>query len=491
MAVDDEIVQRLPYAPPTSEYARTLWQSARALGQHEAPAVASAGWLASKDGQTPPIFVAHSMLAAVWLLNESLPMALRSPSDNAVFARLTQLAACAQVGAPEPPAVISPAPIAQDLAGEESLAAVRKAQQDPAPAAPSRRVTKRQRAATPVARPAEPPVKRFRGIPRLRAPPASAPAAEHETHRSFAHSQDVPIIAWIVEQPTGPHNFFESAALPYTTAKAMLSAARALGNTTAQLQATYFVRNWRQSGHPLRMAGSVSGPLALLSRIEADGNHGSGIGSGSSSAQQLELAMSAITVSEAITATAGVAYRWGMASLGQQYHSRISQLRQACPAMPDKQLQTAAKESLWHERSANSTWTWNAFSMRLKRSRRWRDAVETLGWGILLLIPTDIVTRNWVEQTLRAAHWRIWLELVQRVNPDATGASRDFDAWLGPSRSMHGSLDGTATLTFELTKGSRLAEVPDSDDDKDSDESEDVLSDALPLDRLFQPHALQ
>src|SRR5690242_7475197 len=71
VAVDDEIVQRLPYAPPTSEYARTLWQSARALGQHEAPAVASAGWLASKDGQTPPIFVAHSMLAAVWLLNES------------------------------------------------------------------------------------------------------------------------------------------------------------------------------------------------------------------------------------------------------------------------------------------------------------------------------------------------------------------------------------------------------------------------------------
>jgi hypothetical protein len=293
----------------------------------------------------------------------------------------------------------------------------------------------------------------------------------------------------------GAHDFFQTTALPYTTAMAMLSAARSLGNATAQLQATYFVRNWRQSGHPLRMAGSVS-TSTLPWRREAEYNHARGVGSGSSNPQQLELAMSAIAVSEAITATAGVAYRWGMASLSQQYQNRIDQLRRASPAMPDKQLQTAAKESLWRERSANSTWTWNAFGMRLKRSRRWRDTVETLGWGILLLIPTDVVTPNWVEQTLRAAQWSIWLKLVQRVNPDAAGASRDFDAWLGPSRSMHGSLDGTATLTFELANESRLAEVPDSDndndDEKDSDESEeDVPSDTLPLDRLFQPHALQ
>nr|GFD12887.1 hypothetical protein [Tanacetum cinerariifolium] len=203
-----------------------------------------------------------------------------------------------------PPAPTPPAPVADP---EASPAAAKEA---PQPAVPSRRATKRQRTATPDARSAEPPVKRSTGNPRLRAPPTSAPAAEHDTHRSLTHSADVPTIAWIVEQPTGSHNFFETAALPYTTARAMLSAARALGNPTAQLQATYFVRNWRQSGHPLRMAGSISGPLALLSRTEADGNRGSGVSSASSSAQQLELAMSAIAVTEAITATAGVAYRW-------------------------------------------------------------------------------------------------------------------------------------------------------------------------------------
>jgi hypothetical protein len=37
---------------------------------------------------------------------------------------------------------------------------------------------------------------------------------------------------------------------------------------------------------------------------------------------------------------------------------------------------------------------------------------------------------HWMEQTLRAGEWNIWLQLVQRVNRAAVAASHDFDAWV-------------------------------------------------------------
>jgi hypothetical protein len=54
-----------------------------------------------------------------------------------------------------------------------------------------------------------------------------------------------------------------------------------------------------------------------------------------------------------------------------------------------------------------------------------------LGWGILYLMPYDVINTAWVEQKMGIAQWRIWLSVVERVNPDAAATSRELNNWLG------------------------------------------------------------
>jgi hypothetical protein len=37
---------------------------------------------------------------------------------------------------------------------------------------------------------------------------------------------------------------------------------------------------------------------------------------------------------------------------------------------------------------------------------------QTLGWGILCLMPHDMVTNYWVERVLLVAELRIWLDVI-------------------------------------------------------------------------------
>ncbi|EDU43044.1 predicted protein [Pyrenophora tritici-repentis Pt-1C-BFP] len=48
-----------------------------------------------------------------------------------------------------------------------------------------------------------------------------------------------------------------------------------------------------------------------------------------------------------------------------------------------------------------------SFNARVKRSRRWYEAATKLGWGCLLLMPVEIVTVSWVEQTLLVSEWSL------------------------------------------------------------------------------------
>lgn len=113
--------------------------------------------------------------------------------------------------------------------------------------------------------------------------------------------------------------------------------------------------------------------------------------------------------------------------------------------------------------------SWSAFNARLKRSRRWFQAAQTLGWGFLVLIPTATITPHWVEQTLRMAEWDIWLRLVERVNPVAVQACRDFEAWAGPAALQNGSIQDAKRLRLEQQLNLRIHEVPDTDSNSDSD----------------------
>jgi hypothetical protein len=138
-----------------------------------------------------------------------------------------------------------------------------------------------------------------------------------------------------------------------------------------------------------------------------------------------DLEWTAVTVSETVSATAGVVYRWAMASLGRRYQRTIDELK-AAPGegIGDLRVRSLAKQALWEQKSPPCSWA--SFNARIKRSRRWYQAAETLGWGLLVLIPTNFVSLNWVEQTLRAPEWDIWLQLIPRVNAAAVDASQSF-----------------------------------------------------------------
>jgi hypothetical protein len=127
----------------------------------------------------------------------------------------------------------------------------------------------------------------------------------------------------------------------------------------------------------------------------------------------------------------------------------------------DRKLRTQAKKEIWDTKAPLCTWV--AYNAWLKRSRRWYKAAETLGWDILVLTPSDTITPHWVEQTLRAGEWNIWLQLVQHVNPAAIAASHDFDAWLGPPGIEHGSLKGASTLTIKAVLPYRITKIPKSE----------------------------
>jgi hypothetical protein len=101
-AVDGQQAQQHPYVPPTVAYERVLWEATRTAELSSSPApvnvAASAGWILPRAADTPPVFIAHTMLAAVWLLRQSLPDGAVTPS---AWAQLAQ-AASATAKSPSP-----------------------------------------------------------------------------------------------------------------------------------------------------------------------------------------------------------------------------------------------------------------------------------------------------------------------------------------------------------------------------------------------------
>ena len=404
-AVDAQQAQQHPYVPPTVAYERVLWEATRtAESSSSSPApvnvAASAGWILPRAADTPPVFIAYTMLAAVWLLRQSLPNGAVTPSAWA------QLAQAASATAKSP----SPKPGRTKRTRASSTAAATSASHDGDDVSSSVEEgapLPHQHASDGRSRNNTPPtvttvttvtnhnrrIERQREAKRLKTaqtrrdtlgltePGPSAPAAEHAAHRSISPA-DEPTVAWIIKQPAGPHDFFSTARLPYATANTMLQHARAIGNPTAKVHAAYFVQNWRRSGSHLLLQSDASPMLHPPASPSALVHH------------TFRRTWDAIAFSEAVTATAGVVYRWAMALLGRMYQRKIDQLKAAASATShdarDRKLRTQAKKEIWDAKAPPCTWA--AYNARLKRSRRWYEAAETLGWGVLVLTPSDTIT---------------------------------------------------------------------------------------------------
>jgi hypothetical protein len=166
-----------------------------------------------------------------------------------------------------------------------------------------------------------------------------------------------------------------------------------------------------------------------------------------------------------------------MAFFARRYAQKVAALKQADLAVGSSggregrgRPETEAKREMF--KGVPEDVTWESFSQRLKRSRRWYDAADRLGWGILCLMPYDAISSTWVEQTMRSSQWLIWLSVVERVNPEAVTASHDLDAWLGAECIAGGPIAERELLGIEAVT-SRIQEVPDSESEEGGEEVEE------------------
>jgi hypothetical protein len=507
---------RIPYTPPTQAYRDLLRAAATTSLLSPIPNSLAyhAGWFSVDTVDCPPLFIAHSLLGALTLLRTSLPedilldntwhrlfsaaRVLESSGVSLHSPPSAQKRTAAWAGAPEPspkrtclasaseseedPVAghhqrrgrrrrsYSAGQDADETEDEEEVAHDHRAEEegahddgedDATPPLYTSRVSNNNRKAEVAREKKQAAVAAKRREERgLVAPKPNAAAAEQLAHRAISDG-DVPDIAWILGQRIGQLDFFCTARLPYVTATTMLRNARQLGSPTARRDATQFMQNWRQSGQPVcialpsNTAGQTRSPFNLI--------------------------WDAVTQAENVKSTAAIVVRWGLASIGQRYQQTVDMLEKAdlrkgrgkSRREGEGHVRAQAKRILWEQEQPSGTWV--AYNNRLKRSRRWYEAAQVLGWGCLLLMPADTVTSCWVEQTLRVAEWTVWLQLVQRVNAPAVQLGREFDAWLGPGGLSGGPVPCAERSGIEASQALRICAIPDSDEESnESDELEDV-----------------
>lgn len=165
-----------------------------------------------------------------------------------------------------------------------------------------------------------------------------------------------------------------------------------------------------------------------------------------------------------------------MAFLGKAYTEKIDQIRaQDAARLNNKGNNRYGKGKVSSEAmdalllsvtTASGPQQRQRFKRRLHQALRWYEAAKQLGWGMLCLMPHDIISNSWVENDLRVPFWHIWLKLVVKVNPEAHKASMALDAWLGSEGISGGSISEKATLSIEANmpmSATQVEEIEDSE----------------------------
>lgn len=235
-----------------------------------------------------PVLVAHSILAAIWLLREMLPAALSDDGWQQLVAAAQPLSDHAATPSPPPstqrPAAVQMEDTGSDLDTSAGVEPDSEPDSDPvqsrkrkAPAASLELAPKR--VCTPVRTSPAPPsddepqrvvtvinnnrrshVRILNKITKAQEkrkldlgllPPAKdASAAEKHAYQAVVPA-DVQHVSWLLKQPAGDDtNLYHKADSPYKTATDMLSKARAVGHQDAWSNAASFLSSWRQHGTP-------------------------------------------------------------------------------------------------------------------------------------------------------------------------------------------------------------------------------------------------
>ncbi|KAF1923103.1 uncharacterized protein M421DRAFT_19418, partial [Didymella exigua CBS 183.55] len=231
-----------PYEPPNEDYEKLFIRQAVAPStpRHEdAYRPFSCGWLVPDETSLcKPVFVAHSLLSAIWLVRASLPDKDTLPDD--VWARLVSAAdtLTSQGAEQAPPSAQTPPPSQaaqapsrassprisncssdlEELRPQESAALITTVTSNNRRAEQAR--DKKRKAS----------LMRKRLDLGLIEPSNTASRDEHYAY-NFLSWKDEAIVAWIIKQPVSDtDDFYNAAQTPYRTALIFLEKARALGS---------------------------------------------------------------------------------------------------------------------------------------------------------------------------------------------------------------------------------------------------------------------
>ncbi|KAE8852431.1 hypothetical protein PTNB73_10598 [Pyrenophora teres f. teres] len=485
LASEADFAHNYAYEPPNEDYQKLFFRQATVPGsQHNTLFCPhSAGWLIPNDTSIcKPVFIAHSVLSAIWLLRETL--ADNALSDDAWNHLVCAAESLAQDGREEPPSAQKP------LASSSEPASAPPPQQKkrPSPSAPAS-TPKRARTTTEETLPASPQLsepselddqpedpplhitavsnnnrraerERSKKLVLLHAkkrldlglvaPSDKADAKEKAAYTSITQ-KDESVVAWIIKQPVSEEtDFYSSTQTPYLTACTLLEKARVLGNQSSQYHAAQFLQAWRERGSPFRGGGELAGSqskmhtgarcLQLLSvRDDAD--------------REFCFAWNMCTRYEAELAAVHIESRWASALLGQAYSKKIAQIRH------------------------------NDFISSNDRTRnRPSDALvlneSGVGWGILTLIPHDEIANRWIERTLRVGQLDVWMKLLKKERQDICVASKALESWLGPEGIAGGPISEKKTLSIEAEAPATIYEVEEIQDSED-DETDDSVDNSV------------
>lgn len=504
----EEVIAHQPiYYPPTEEYQTALRCAADTLASSQGDGPISAGFILNPDPENacahPPIFIAHSLTSALWLVRECLP---KDTLTNTQWARLISAANPStsdtieqeeeegekQAADEQEEAENSREEQEQEQEQEQDQEQEQEAEEgedddmsDVMDAAPKGKMTitnknkaAEKRRATIAMK------KRAKRLAKcgLRAPPATAPKLELAAYDSIPPTLE-PDYSWIFKQPVSHDtNFFEATDKPYNTASRIIETIRALGNRSSLEQTHAFIMRWRNAGTPFSLGGESLDEIAstaIAVRPSATSrslarNIATSFARKWEAGDRLDRFMAAGTIQS----------RWIAASLARDYQREIDRLEaERGPGRSrhgrGKVTSEAKRNLLRSLRSKPSTDAWNT---RLKRGNRWYTAAKQLGWGILCLYPSDIAASSWVEQGLRLCFWDVWINLVPRLNPEAAQASQAIHRFLGEQGINGGPIATTAQLLIEQPTwhevGPRLIEVREEENREELDgEAMDVDDD--------------
>jgi hypothetical protein len=476
------------YELPNKTYRNAFRSCFNTLQRSSPPEPCCAGWIVPNDCN--PIFVAHSLLSAVWLIRQTLPANTLSNDTWACLAHAAEKLSSPNGSSPPPSNQESP------LARERTTSPVGS----PVPKGPTEverttpAVTDQRDRALYTARSnntmrAERERLRKQDLKRGRQredlgliPPNEDAAWAEKMAYAKLERVDEFAISWIFKQPYGKDGesgdeneaptFFSAVKSPYSVAYDLHQKAMVLGNHDSLKHTIQVLSEWRGRASLFDLRGFVD--TASQGETSSQIVHRSDM---SKTDRAFYTAWLHCDKSESVMATAYIRYRWAAALLGQAFENKKREIQQASQAISNNMSRNRYGKGkvsgeaiddllcLLHQKPTEADRA--RFAKRLTKAKRWHTIAQRLGWGSFLLMPHDLISNHWVERTLRTGDLDVWLNLIKQVNPDVYNASQKLESWLGPEGIAGESICSKAPLSIEAVP--QVYEISDSDDSGDDD----------------------